>query len=119
MNDFKNGDILIGNTGQVFIIINVNCYKNNYIKALGLVDNNIKEVFLLIENLSLYKNITEELKLINNFYNKHFGNNYINLEINNKIIKLDLKSAISKLNELKEDFNNIKEESIIELENEC
>lgn len=113
MYNINNGDILINDNGQIFqIIYKKESVENYFVQAISFVDNEIKEVVLLRNNLTSFRNITGELKLLISYFKEHFDNNYIELEIDNKKIKLDLLSALKKLEELKKDFNIIENKEL-------
>jgi len=110
--NIENGDILIANNGQVFRILidNTKLFQisDDYIEAIGIVEDKPQEVCLLRKNLDSYRNITKELKLINTVYKKYFNNDFL-VELKGKTIKLDIESALKKLEELKSVFNKEKE----------
>ena len=111
----NDGDILINNNGQIFQVIHrKDIIENYFIRAITLINNEVKEVILLKDNLNSFRNITNELKLLFSYYKEYFDNNFIELDMNSKKIKLDLSLALKKIEELKKDFNVIRNK---ELEN--
>ncbi|MCK9440271.1 MAG: hypothetical protein M0Q13_02465, partial [Methanothrix sp.] len=116
-NDYNinNSDILINNNGQIFQVIHrKDIIENYFIRAITLINNEVKEVILLKDSLNSFRNITNELKLLFSYYKEYFDNNFIELDMNSKKIKLDLSLALKKIEELKKDFNVIRNK---ELEN--
>lgn len=113
MYNINNGDILINNNGQIFqVIYKKESVENHFLQAISFIDNEIKEVILLRDNLTSFRNITSELKLLFSYFKEHSNDNCIELEIDNKKIKLDLLSALKKLEELKKDFNIIENKEL-------
>jgi hypothetical protein len=103
-----NGDILIAASNQIFRIIDVEPNLSpifiDYIKAIAIINDKAEEVFLFKKDLDSYRNITEELKIINELYKRYYEEDYL-IELDGKTIKLDVKSTLKKLEDLKSSFN--------------